>query len=220
MFSLQEIQKIINQQNADDRGKTAANGIYHAACKIPEQVNRIKVFLEYSADLNAINKNVQQFNNTPLHLLIANEDYAGCEHLISLTKKCNRLLDYNITDIEGKTPLLLATKIVTKMLTLTFFHNIRTQYYQVDKSIEPDPRPKKERAGVTLLESCKTGQDHCLKLMLQNGVNAEFLFRHYASHGEPEKVKEILFNQHNVIHKTGSTLIRLFIWPVASITHK
>lgn len=73
------------------------------------QSRRIDILLNLGANIN-VQCNAEH-HNTPLQLLIANENTSIAIHLIEKAKQLNKTVDLNIRDVNQCTPLLLAAKM-------------------------------------------------------------------------------------------------------------
>jgi len=73
-----------------------------------EQKKRIELLLNYGVNVNSQEK--INFNSTPLHVLIANENTESAIFLMDAAKKKDIVINFNLLDINNCTILLLASK--------------------------------------------------------------------------------------------------------------
>lgn len=66
----------------------------------------------------------ERFNNTPLHLIIVNEQHKNAEFLINSAKEKQIIIDYSVQDSQGKTTLILAAKMRATAMISFIIDNI------------------------------------------------------------------------------------------------
>lgn len=113
-ISVSQIKKLLKQDSSQVTATTpyGTNGVYESALMPIDQEKRFEIFIQGGANVNCQNKHPEDdFWNTPLHLIIAQENLAGLKLLLSVAEKNNANVDFNIQDRQGKTPLILACKL-------------------------------------------------------------------------------------------------------------
>src|SRR3990167_4199951 len=105
------LKKIITKDNANDNF-FGINAFHRAVLERTQQFERMELLFQYSIDVNSQNRHPEDpYANTPLLLMIANEDTTGVGQFIELAKKYKQQIDFNIKDLEEKTALIFAAKL-------------------------------------------------------------------------------------------------------------
>ncbi len=84
--------------------------ILHYLLGVTHFNKRINILLRAGASLNFCDQ--ETGCGTLLHLLLANEEFEKFNDLLSTAVACNNKIDFHLQDSEGKTPLMLAAKVM------------------------------------------------------------------------------------------------------------
>lgn len=165
---LEELKRRISKKNANDNFH-GWNGLHTAALKRPEQSERFRLFLSHGTDVNSQNNNpLDRYANTPLHLLIVNENFDGTKFFISCAKEYEISINFNIKDKEGKTPLILAVKMNFQKAALQLLEE-KANGADVDLDIT-------DNEGNTALHyACALGSVEVVKALLTHQANIHAL---------------------------------------------
>ena len=107
------------------------------------------------------------WDNTPLHNIIANEAFERLKLFLRKCREAGRLLDLTVKDKEGKNPLLLATKMRD---TKTFCYLIeQSKRYPTLFKFDIDARDDFGRSG--LHYACMLKESRMIEVYLKNGAN-------------------------------------------------
>ncbi|MSP53791.1 MAG: ankyrin repeat domain-containing protein [Gammaproteobacteria bacterium] len=88
----------------------------HIAVLRPYAREAITLLLRNHVDCNSVETT---YGGTPLHTMLANENSEGAIYFIEETEKAGQRINYQLQDHEGKTPLMLATMIMSPKLVQT-----------------------------------------------------------------------------------------------------
>ncbi len=105
-ISLEHLKNLIDWgYNVDNhyKGNTA---LHIVSCSSKDRIKKMELLLEHGANPNIVDESGV---GTVLHILLANEAFLEAKALIN---KAKETLDPNTVDNEGKTPLILATRVL------------------------------------------------------------------------------------------------------------
>jgi ankyrin repeat protein len=144
----QETPTVLNtydDESDDDNGNLDSNSLMdvYIGLKIhlsdddnmtPQKLRQLIIQHKLTDKLNQNSTQLDRFNNTILHMAIANESDAMYESIIDAA---HDFINPNVRDIEGKSLLILAAKmrnstLVSKLLTTKFKENVDTNAQDKD----------------------------------------------------------------------------------------
>ncbi|OGT68893.1 MAG: hypothetical protein A3I12_01080 [Gammaproteobacteria bacterium RIFCSPLOWO2_02_FULL_38_11] len=160
------LKKIITKDNANDNF-FGINAFHRAVLERTQQFERMELLFQYSIDVNSQNRHPEDpYANTPLLLMIANEDTTGVGQFIELAKKYKQQIDFNIKDLEEKTALIFAAKLRNMSLL-----NLLIQEKNVGTNININLA---DNEGNTALHyACAYGQTTMVDQLLKAGANPD-----------------------------------------------
>lgn len=139
-LSAADLLDMIKAQKVDiNYSEDGVNPLHIAAIMPFDQEERIALLLTQE---NVNMQTEHDFNNTPLHLLIANENSFASKLLIGLANSKHIYINYKLQDANGRTPLLLAARL------------------------------RQENIALVLVRQYERGEDIGLDMVDKNGYNA------------------------------------------------
>lgn len=159
------LQSIITPETAKLH-KQGYTGLHACALSFTDQRERFKLFLNHGANINSQVKDPNNiYWNTPLHIAIANELFNNFIILIEEANLAKKTIDYDIQDREGKTPLILASKMAR--------HDMACELLiQKSKGAKLDVNMMDNEGNTALHYACALGQLNTVRELLKSGGNS------------------------------------------------
>lgn len=166
-LSLSDVQTLLQRGSDPNENLSGRNGLHAAAESSFDSYEKIKLLLKFGTRVNEKDYN-GLYHNTPLHITICNENSRAALFLMEQVKDSSQHIDYNITDIEGKTSLILAAKTRQENLALAILQEAYTQ--------DPKILNSRDNEGRTALHyACALGQAKLMLALLEKGANPKIL---------------------------------------------
>jgi ankyrin repeat protein len=144
------------------------NFLNAAVCNTVEKKELMDFFIQAGCNVNYTQPD--QFQNTPLHILIVNENKEDSIYFIESCKKNKVKLEYNTRDFEGKTTLILAAKCVAEDVAIKIAEEIQNSN-QLKETID-----LQDKYGNSALHyACALGQTKLAKKLIELGADIDSL---------------------------------------------
>jgi ankyrin repeat protein len=166
--SYSELKKLLEEKKDPNSNNNGFNAL-HQAGNFPQSIIKIRIelLLKYDINLNSQDCN-STYKNTPLHTFLANENIEIVEYLIATAASYNRQIDYQIADSEGKTPLILATKMRHEGMASLI---LKEMQLQVKKGIKINIDHQDNNDMTALHYACILGEFNLVKALISMGAN-------------------------------------------------
>ena len=153
-----QLNELILSGESVTQNENGFNALHATTLMTVDMQKKIKLLVEKGVDVNA-KDNTTPYQNTPLHILIVNEDR---EDALYLLQTAGHKINYAVTDSEKKTSLITAAKINASDVASEIIRQIGD-----DSSV----LNAQDNQGMTALHyACLYGSEELAQLLLSKGA--------------------------------------------------
>lgn len=158
LLSCDELNKLLLSGESITQNDNGFNALHATTLVTVDIKPKMKLLVEKGVDVNAKDRRTPN-QNTPLHILIANEDHESALYLLQIA---GDKIKYSITDSEGKTPLIIAAKINSTEVAGEIIRQMKNDLSALNAQ---------DNQGMTALHyACLYGNEELAHLLLGQGA--------------------------------------------------
>lgn len=162
-LSFDQIKELLDGGEPINQNNNGFNALHAVVFMTHDIKRKIKLLVDAGVDVNAKGRG-RNFENTPLHFLIANEFHESALFLIS---QASTKIDYSVTDLQDKTTLILAAKVNSTRVGLTLLKEIGNQIVILNR--------QDEKGMSALHYACLYGNHVLANALIGSGASLELL---------------------------------------------